>query len=141
MRDEMNRLFDRFDRGWPSLPSLFGRSMGDSRVGVGLDVRDEGNSIVVEAELPGVDEKDVTVTFANGILSVTGEKRHERQEKKDDYYLSERTFGSFSRSVRLPDGIDEDKIAATFEKGVLKVVAAKRPEAVKSERTIAITKS
>lgn len=141
MRQEMNRLFDRFDRGWPALPRLFGGTSGSAdALFVGLDVRDDGKSIVVEAELPGVDEKDVKVTYANGVLSVSGEKKIDREEKKDNYYLSERSFGSFSRSVRLPDGIDEAKIEARFDKGVLKVTAAKKPEALKSERTIAISK-
>lgn len=140
MRDEMNRLFDRFDRGWPSLPELFGRGVGSEAMRVGLDVRDEGKAIVVEAELPGVDEKDVKVTFSNGVLSVSGEKKHAREEKQDNYYLSERSFGSFSRSIRLPDSVDDAKIEARFDKGVLKVTAAKRPEAVKAERTIEIKK-
>ena len=141
MRDEMNRLFDRFDRGWPGLPRLFGRRTGNGdAMYVGLDVRDEGSAIVVEAELPGVDEKDVKITFANGVLSVSGEKKLEREEKKDNYYLSERSFGSFSRAVRLPDGIDDAKIEARFDKGVLKVTALKKPEAMKGERTIAIKK-
>lgn len=137
MRDEMNRLFDRFDRGWPGLQQLFARG-GEDTMRVGLDVRDEGKSIVIEAELPGVDEKDVKVTFSNGILSVSGEKKQEREEKKDNYYLSERSFGSFSRAIRLPDTVDDAKIEAHFEKGVLKITAAKKPEAVKAERQIEI---
>lgn len=137
MRDEMNRLFDRFDRGWPGLQQLFSRG-GDAAMRVGLDVRDEGRAIVVEAELPGVDESDVKVTFADGILSVTGVKKQEREEKNDNYYLSERSFGSFSRAVRLPDSVDEARIEAHFEKGVLKITAAKKPDAVRKERTIEI---
>ncbi|NKB16243.1 MAG: Hsp20/alpha crystallin family protein [Sphingomonadales bacterium] len=140
MRDEMNQLFDRFDRGWLGLPEFLSRGAGAGAMRIGLDVKDEGKAIVVEAELPGVDEKDVKVTFSDGVLSVSGEKKQEREEKKDNYYLSERSFGSFSRSVRLPDSVDDSKIDARFDKGVLRITAAKKPEAVKAQRTIEIKK-
>lgn len=138
MRHEMNRLFDTFDRGWPSLPSLFTRGNGGEFVGCDIDVRDQGNSIIVEAEIPGVAEKDVTVTFANGVLTLAGEKKTEHEEKTSDFYMSERSFGSFRRSLRLPDTIDEAKIEATFDKGVLRITAMKKPEAVKAERKIEV---
>lgn len=142
MRDEMDRVFERFERGWPLLPGLFGRggAVSGERGGMmpALDIRDDGNAVVVEADLPGVDDKDVTVTLANGMLTIKGEKKAERKEEKDNYYMSERSYGSFQRSIALPDTIDEDKVEAHFEKGVLKVVAQKRPEAVKAERKIEI---
>jgi HSP20 family protein len=106
-----------------------------------LDVHENDKSITVDADLPGVDEKDLSVTLANGVLTIKGEKKHEREEKKENYYLCERSFGSFERSVRLPETIDENKIEARFEKGVLKVTAAKKPEAVKAEKKIEIKKS
>jgi len=140
MRHEMNRLFDSFGRGFPAMPSLLRGSDGDL-VGFDIDVRDEGAAIVIEADIPGVEEKDVAVTLANGVLSISGEKKTAREERKDSYYLAERSFGAFQRSLRLPPGIDEDKIDARFEKGVLKITAAKRPEAVKAERKIEIKKS
>ncbi|KAB2914419.1 MAG: Hsp20/alpha crystallin family protein [Hyphomicrobiaceae bacterium] len=138
LRDEMDRVFERFDRGWPTLPTFFGRS---TELMPSFDVRDDGKSITVEAELPGVEEKDVKVTLTGGVLTIKGEKKQEREEKKENYYLSERSFGSFERSLRLPDTIDDSKVEARFDKGVLKVVAQKRPEAVKTERTIEIKKS
>jgi HSP20 family protein len=106
-----------------------------------LDVRESADAIVVEAELPGVDEKDVTVTLANGILTIKGEKKHEKEEKAGSYHLTERSFGSFERSIRLPDTVDDAKVEARFDKGVLKVTAAKKPEAVKAERKIEIKKA
>lgn len=138
MRHEMNRLFDRFDQGFPSLPSLFGSGGSGGGFGLDLDVRDDGKSMVIEAELPGVAEKDVSVTLANGVLTISGEKKNEREEKKDNYYLSERSYGSFRRSVRLPDTIDESKIEAKFDKGVLHITAPKKPEAATAERKIDI---
>ena len=134
MRDEMDRVFARFEHGWPHWPTLFEH---DSMITVpGLDVRENTNAIVVEAELPGVDEKDVSVTFANGVLTIKGEKKHEKEEKAENYYLAERSFGSFERAIRLPDSVDDAKVEAKFDKGVLKVTAAKKPEAVKAERKI-----
>lgn len=140
MRHEMNRLFDSFDRGWPRLPSLFHRANGGDVVSFDVDVRDEGNAIVVEADIPGVAEKDITVTLANGLLTIGGEKKVEREEKKANYYLAERSFGSFQRSLRLPETVDEAKIEAKFDKGVLRVTAMKKPEAVTAERKIEVKK-
>jgi HSP20 family protein len=139
MRDEMDRVFERFEHSWPRWPTLFRR---DGAITVPeLDVRENTNAVVVEAELPGVDEKDVSVTLANGLLTIKGEKKHEKEEKGENYYLAERSFGSFERSIRLPDTIDEGKVEARFDKGVLKVTAAKKPEAVKAERKIEIKKA
>ena len=139
MRDEMDRVFERFQHGWPRFPALFRR---DGAITVPeLDVRENTNAIVIEAELPGVDEKDVSVTLANGLLTIKGEKKHEKEEKGENYYVSERSFGSFERSIRLPDTIDEGKVEAKFDKGVLRVTAAKKPEAVKAERKIEIKKA
>ena len=77
----------------------------------------------------------------NGVLTIKGEKKSEHEEKQANYYMSERSFGSFERSVRLPDTIDDSKIEARFDKGVLKVVAAKKAEAVKAEKKIEIKKA
>jgi HSP20 family protein len=106
-----------------------------------LDVREDARSITIEADLPGVDEKDVSVTLANGVLTIKGEKKQEREEKKENYFLAERSFGSFERSLSLPDTIDDSKVEARFEKGVLTVTAAKKPEDVKAERKINIKKA
>jgi len=139
MRDEMDCMFERAEYGWPRLPALFKR---DSEMVVPeLDVRENANAITIEAELPGVDEKDVSVTFANGMLTIKGEKRQEKEEKGENYYVAERSFGSFERSLRLPDTVDDSKVEAKFDKGVLKVTAAKKAEAVKAERKIEIKKS
>ena len=139
MREEMERMLERAEHGWPRWPALFKRD-GESMVPE-LDVRENANAITVEAELPGVEEKDVTVTLANGVLTIKGEKRSEKEEKSDSYYLAERSFGSFERSVRLPDTVDETKVEAKFDKGVLKVTATKKPEAAKAERRIEIKRN
>jgi len=77
----------------------------------------------------------------SGVLSLKGEKKSERDEKKDTYHLVERSYGSFERSFELPDSIDEEQIKADFNKGVLRVVVPKRPEAVKATKKIPIGKS
>jgi len=138
MRDEMNRVFERFEGGWPgwTLPAA---RWPNSLMVPDLDVHENDNSISIEVELPGVEEKDVSVTFNNGYLTIKGEKKAEHEEKKEDYYLAERSFGSFERSLRLPDTLDDSKIEARFDKGVLRITAPKRPDAQKAERKIAIS--
>lgn len=105
-----------------------------------IDVRENDKEIVFEAELPGIEEKDVQVSVRDGVLSLKGEKKSERDEKKDTYHLVERSYGSFERSFTLPDSADQDKIAANFNKGVLRIVVPKRAEAVKAEKKIPIGK-
>ena len=101
-------------------------------------MHDNGKQLAVSVELPGVDEKDVTVTLANGVLTIKGEKKTEHEENAGQAYMSERSYGAFERSLRLPDSIDEGKLEARFDKGVLRIVAQKRPEAVKAEKRIEI---
>jgi len=138
MREEMDKMFERFEHGFPRWPTLF--RQGNGVVVPELDVRENSTSITVEAELPGVDEKDVSVTLANGVLTIKGEKKQSREQKGEDFYRSERSYGAFERSLRLPDTIDEAKVDAKFDKGVLTITAAKKPEAVKAERRIEIKK-
>lgn len=140
LRSEMDRMFDRFDHGFPRFPNLLRPESGTVIVPE-LDVRENTTSLTVEAELPGVAEKDVSVTLANGVLTIKGEKKQSKEEKTENYYVTERSYGAFERSLRLPDSIDETKIEAKFDKGVLKVTAAKKPEAVKAERKIEIKKA
>ena len=142
MRDEMDRVFDQFERGLLRWPSPSRRDGGASApMSPELDVRENADAITIEAELPGVDEKDISVTVANGMLTIKGEKKQEKEERNENYYLAERSYGTFQRSLRLPDSIDDSKVEAKFAKGVLKVTAAKRPEAVKAERRIEIKKA
>lgn len=142
MREEMDRVFDSFlGRNMfgrpPAIPSLSTAEV----IAPDIDIRENDKEITFEAELPGIDEKDVQVTVRDGILSLKGEKKSERDEKKETYHLVERSFGSFERSFRLPDTADQDKINADFSKGVLRVVVPKSAEAVQAEKKIPIGKS
>lgn len=140
MRSEMDRVFDRFNQGFPGLPQLFGNGDGGTMM-PSLDIKDTGKALVIEAELPGVDEKDVTLTVRDGVLTIKGEKRQSKEEKDESHYVMERSYGSFMRSVQLPPTVDENKLEAKFEKGVLCITAEKKPEAVKEEKRIEIRKS
>jgi HSP20 family protein len=146
LRHEIDRLFDEFDGGFWRTP--FRSSLLDiapSRSGNGgfaaipaVDVSETDKAYEITAELPGMDEKNVEVKVANGLLTIKGEKQDEKEEKKKDYYRRERSFGSFERSFQVPEGVDADKIEANFKKGVLSVTLPKSPEAQKAEKKIAV---
>lgn len=147
LRREIDRVFDDFDVGswrspfrrrplfsmepfwrrelhWPTVPAV--------------DVTEGDKAYEVTAELPGMDEKSIEVKVVNGSLTIKGEKQEEKEEKKKDYYLHERRFGSFERRFDLPEGVDADKIEASFKKGVLTVMLPKKPEAQKPEKKIVV---
>jgi HSP20 family protein len=146
LRREVDRLFDAFHRGTSLSPfrrSIFDVEPWRHETAWGslpaVDVVDKEKAYEVTVELPGIEEKDIELKVADGILTITGEKKEEKEEKKKDYFLSERRYGSFQRSFRLPDAVDQDKIEAGFKKGVLTVTLAKKPEALKKEKKISIT--
>ena len=141
MRSEMDRLFDTFlGRSFFGRPAPSGSAEPATTLAPNVDIRENDKEIIVEAELPGIEEKDIQVTVRDGVLSLKGEKKSERDEKKDTYHVIERSYGSFDRSFALPDSADQDQIKADFNKGVLRVVVPKRAEAAKAEKKIAIGK-
>lgn len=140
MRSEMDRVFDAFMGRGGSYPSLF-RGGGGAEVQCHVDVHETPTEMVVEAELPGLDEKDVTVTLNDGILTLKGEKQSSREDKSKDYHITERSYGSFQRAFRVGDTVDVDKVSANFDKGLLKITLPKRPEAAKQEKKIPIGRS
>ncbi|HTY65640.1 MAG TPA: Hsp20/alpha crystallin family protein [Alphaproteobacteria bacterium] len=144
LQREMNRLFEDFDRGvWRS---PFRRSMFDiepfwSRelswaAEPAVDILEKDKAYEITAELPGMDEKNIEVKLVDGGLTIKGEKQEEKEEKKKDYFVHERHFGSFERRFRVPEGVDADKIEASFKKGVLTVTLPKKPEAQKPAKKI-----
>ena len=90
-----------------------------------VDVLDKKDKIVVRAELPGVDKKDVKITLNDNILNIHGEKKEQKETKKEDYYFCERIQGSYSRTIALPVEVDSKKIKASFKNGVLEVILPK----------------
>ncbi len=143
---EVDRLFEDFDRGFWTSPfrrPIFGiepfwRREEAWGTAPSIDVVEKESAYEVTAELPGMDEKNVEVKLVNGSLTIKGEKQEEKEEKKKNYYLHERQFGSFERRFTVPEGVDTDKIEATFKKGVLTVTLPKKPEAVKPEKKIEV---
>lgn len=95
-----------------------------------VDMIDKKNEIVLRADLPGLEQKDVHVSVENGMLTIHGAREQEREAKEEDYYCCERWAGTFSRSMALPPGVDVDKISATFKSGVLEVHIPKSPQAM-----------
>lgn len=141
LRREVDRLFEDFrhgtSRGIFDMEPFWrgGLSFGKSPA---VDVAEKDKRFEVTAELPGLSDKDIDVKYADGVLTISGEKKEEKEEKQKDYYLSERRYGSFQRSFQLPNGIDPDKIEATFKNGVLTVTLPKSAEAVKNEKKVEI---
>jgi HSP20 family protein len=142
MREEMDRVFDGFlGRNFFGRAPALARAELPDIVAPDIDVRENDKEIIFEVELPGIDEKDVQLAVRDGVLTFKGQKKSERDEKKDTYHLVERSYGSFERSFRLPDNTDQDKITADFNKGVLRVVVPKRAEAIAPEKKIPIGKT
>lgn len=103
---------------------------GEERVwGPAVDMIDRKDEILLRADLPGLDEKDIEVTVQDGALTIRGERKEEKEEKKEDYYYCERSYGTFARTLTLPTGVEADKVRATFRQGVLEVHLPKAREA------------
>lgn len=144
-RTDMDRMFDRFGNGfglpyWPRWPRLFEAEPSANYSVPAIDVAESDKAFTVSAELPGMEEKDVDVSVTGDLLVIKGEKRQEREEKEQNYYVSERTYGQFQRAFTLPTGIDRDKIAAAFAKGVLTVTLPKSAEAQQQQKKIEVKK-
>ena len=153
LRDEVNRLFDRFT-GWrhgspartpdlwpewaPGLDpfSVFDRS-GEHALGrADLSETDEGYELQID--LPGMKKDDITVDLSDGLVTVSGERSDEREDKRKGYYLSERSYGSVRRCFRVPDSVESANIKAEFKDGVLTLRMPKTEEAQKKSRRISV---
>ncbi len=119
-----------FDDWFASSPAFYQPSRG---LRPAMDIEEDDGAIVVRTELAGVKKDDVHITLEDGVLTITGEKHSDRETKEKSYHLVERNFGSFTRSVQLPSGVDFDKAEARFEDGVLEVRVAKS-EAAKPKK-------
>jgi HSP20 family protein len=128
LQDEVNRLFS----------SSVSRSFGEEGFTRGawapnVDIYENKDQIVLEAELPGLSREDFEVTIENNVLTLRGERRFEKKDEGDNYHRVERAYGAFSRSFTLPQSITSDSASADYTNGVLRVVLQKREE-VKSRR-------
>ncbi len=133
MRREMDRLWDSFLEGRP------GRKVEEIAEWLPtLDVSETKNELVVRAEIPGIDTKDIDISLTNDLLTIKGEKKQEKEEKGENYHLVERSYGSFTRAIRLPKEVQGDKISASYKNGILKVTLPKSEEAKKKEIKIKV---
>ena len=138
-RREVDRLFDGFFDG-------FGRSgrttlaeySGLSPI---MDVTEHDKEMLITAELPGLDERDFELTVSGDVLTLKGEKKSENERRNGDSYYTERRYGSFSRSVRLPFEVKDDSVAASYEKGVLTVRIPKPAEMQRPVRRIEVKRA
>ena len=144
-RSEMDRLFDRFAEGFgfPSLGRMFDLELprGEGWFGFAVapvEISEDDKAYMITAELPGLDAKDVEVTITGDTLVLKGEKRQEKEEKGKNTYMSERSYGEFRRSFLLPDGVDRDKLAADFSKGVLTITLPKSAGAEQATKKIEV---
>jgi HSP20 family protein len=134
---EVQKTFEDFSRRSP----LAG--LGSDMLAPRIDIAESKDAIDLTAELPGVDEKDVDVTLADGVLTIRGEKKAERDEKDKDknWHVVERSYGSFSRTISLPFDPDSAKVEAKFEKGVLHIHLPKPAEVAKKQQKIEVKKA
>jgi HSP20 family protein len=143
---DLERRFQRMER---IFEDFFGRPFGlhlpslrpwaaTEEVSPSVDIFEEGNDVVVKAELPGMKKEDLEVNFAYGNMVISGEKKQEERVEKKDYHRMERSYGAFTRSFRLPADVKEDKAKATFKDGVLVIRVPKTAEARKKEKKILI---
>jgi HSP20 family protein len=123
LQREIDRLFDDFTRGWPSMGwAAPGRA---AELIPSMDVAETEKDIEITAELPGLEEKDVQVNVADNVLTIKGEKKSEKEQKDKNYRMLERSYGAFSRTIELPAGTNPDSIQASLSNGVLKVTVPK----------------
>jgi HSP20 family protein len=135
LQRRINSLFDDLFSG--SSLDLLGGNTGAFQPRI--DVSETDKEVRINAELPGLDEKDVEVTMTDNMLTIKGEKKDEKEEEEGDYYHSERSYGYFDRTIELPQGIDAANGKAKFKRGVLKVTIPKKPGAQSHRRRIELT--
>lgn len=135
-RSEMDRIFDRFFRGFELEPfHRFGlESVKDSDLLVGcvrprVNVTEDSDAIKITAELPGMDEKDIELFVTSDSVSLKGEKKQETEEKHGEHYCLERAYGRFERTIPLPSEIHTDRVEAVYKKGILTITLPKTEEA------------
>jgi len=123
LKGEMDRLFDRFfEARWEDVPAL-GEWVPT------VDLSETKEAFVVKAEVPGMEPGDIQVSLQENLLTIKGEKKHEKEEKDERYHRVERSYGAFTRTVRLPVTVEGSKVDAKFKNGVLTVTLPKAPGA------------
>lgn len=138
LQDRMNRLFDSSYRA-VGAPGEEDWALGGSWAPA-VDIFEHEGNIVLKAELPGVEAKDVDIRVENNVLTLRGERKFDNEVKRESYHRVERSYGAFSRSFTLPTVVDTGNIKAEFKEGVLRVTLPKREEAKPKQIAISVTK-
>lgn len=135
LQQEVDRVFDRFNgfRMWPPLMTQSRPASTEYGFSPSMEVTETDSAIEISTELPGMEEKDIDITLGEGLLTIRGEKKFEKDEKKKHYRLIERSYGAFERTVAVPHGVDAAAVKASMTKGVLKVEVPK-PAAAKARQ-------
>jgi len=137
--DRLNQLLNQpFFRGFgPSLD----QSLTAGNVVPAVNIYEDEHTINIEAELPGIEEKDIDISLENNVLTISGERKLENEEKKENFHRIERSYGRFTRSFTVPPGVDSDNVNAVFNNGVLKITLNKKEEARPKQIKIGVGKT
>jgi HSP20 family protein len=128
LQDRINQLFGQ-PLGTLWHPGGIDQSLTASTFVPAVDIYEDEHNIVLTAEVPGVEEKDLDISLENAVLTISGERKMENEEKENNFHRIERSYGRFTRSFTLPPTVDENNVKAEFNNGVLKITLAKREEA------------
>lgn len=151
LREEIDSLFDRFSEQWPNLPNIFGkgwsypmaefeRRFGDAKLQLTprVDVTESESQYDIVVELPGMNSDDIEININDDSLTLKGEKRDEIEKKEKNYHIRERSYGSFQRTFRIPGGVENDDIEASFSNGILNIKMPKSEKAKENTRKIPV---
>jgi len=135
LQERMNRMFEDTGRGWRSEEPSSTTTWSPA-----VDIYETDHEILVQAELPGVDRKDISLHLEKNVLTLKGERRFEKETKQENYHRIERAYGGFSRSFAIPATVEEDKIRADYKDGILKIALPKKEQVKPKQIQIAETK-
>jgi HSP20 family protein len=122
LREEMDKIWNRFFGEWPTMEPFRGEWSPS------VDVSETKDALLVKAEVPGMNAKDIDISLSNDVLTIKGKKEQEKEEEGENYHRIERSYGSFTRSIRLPREVQSDKIKASYMNGVLTINLPKSGE-------------
>ena len=131
---ELSAMHEKFDR---FLGKDWNTAMSTTAWNPSVDIFENENEIVLKAELPGMEAKNIEVKLENNVLTLKGERHFEKEAKEENYHRIEREYGSFSRAFSLPTAVKDDKVTAEYKDGILKVVLPKKEEVKPKPITIA----
>jgi HSP20 family protein len=123
LQERMNRIFEDTGRGWRGDEATSTTSWSPA-----VDIYETESEIVVKAELPGVDKKDISLNLEKNVLTLRGERKFEKETKQENYHRIERSYGSFSRSFTIPASVDEERIRADYKDGILDIALPKKEQ-------------